>query len=189
MTLATSQLMAAQTQARDATIGIPLESMDRDRLPSIELFRIGPMDTGGALRYAAYWSAIAGRALGSRSLGVAAGAYAVKAVGYVVSFDTSGMSDILNGAANGIVQATSGATGEGLGIANYAAATLRAASTPSAIAKAGEQDDSAFGQLRHLMDQFRDTLKVVAIGGAVVGAATIAGVAWWLIHRYRKRNG
>lgn len=156
-----------------------------------------PADDAAALRRAAYWTAIAARALSDRSLGVTSGAYVARATAAMSSFATEGRSTILRDAAQAIrseiptTAAPDAATAQRRSIALLAAATLDGQAAPTALQRGTEQDDSFLATVRRQYDaavaRIQQILRGAAIAGGIVSAAVVAGIAWWLFSRKRRR--
>ena len=157
-----------------------------------------PADDAGALRRAAYWTAIAARALGDRSLGATAGAYVARATAAMSSFATDGRAAILREAAQAIrgemptTAATDAGEAQKRSIALQAAAYLDTQSSPSSLQVGTEQDTGFLATVRRQYETAIDKIKAVLRGAAIVGgivsAAVVAGIVWWWASRRRGKH-
>lgn len=159
-------------------------------------FTTPPADDAAAYRRAAYWTAVAARALSDRTLAATSAAYLAKATASMASFEAANRASILTEAAQAILSELPTTAVSDVGeaqrraIAIHAQGILRSHAAPSALERGSEQDDSWLATLRKEYDrikaQISKALRAVAIGAGVVSAAVVAGIVWWAWSR-RKR--
>jgi hypothetical protein len=159
-------------------------------------FLVPPADDAAALRRAAYWTAIAARALGDRTLAATSGAYVARATAAMASFSTDQRANILREAAQAIrseiptTAAPDVATAQKRSIAILTAGYLDSQAQPTQL-QAGTEGDTGFlatlrKQYDEVMAQIKGFLRKAAIGAGIVSAAIVAGLVWWMVSRRKK---
>lgn len=205
---AVTQLVEAQTQAALATTGLYGTGLDKlEDAQGYNDFMLPPIDNGGALRHAAYWTALAGRLLGDRSLGISAASYAAQATGYPIALlDSSSVVSTLTQARSGILAALTKAQQAQSADTEWASraahvqqvvrivGVLSQYATPSILEKTQDEDDSLVGYLRKLKHYSETLAKVVTFAAIGLSATAIAaavwfGVRWWKNRKHTRRNG
>lgn len=190
---AISQQFAGKKQVAYALVGIPdlLRIEDAD---DIELFRLPPVDDGGAYRHAAYWTALAARLLDNRTLAATAGTYAAWSTPYIAgSISYSNASKILAGAANEVQKAVLSAqnTRFDSGRVSQAArvqAQLLAYAVPTAIERAQEGDSGPLAEMRRLSQAMEEIGKLATAAIIIVGIGSLAALAWGISRWLRTRK-
>jgi hypothetical protein len=166
---------------------------------SVAAFQRPPADDAAAYRLAAYWQAVAARALEDRTLGLSAFAYLGRATAAMASYENANRVQILAEAASKIESEMAGvpvpadtAGKQKRGIATLAVSMLRNLSTPSQLQRGTEEDTSLLATFKRQYDSFVALMKKVATGLAitagVLSAAVVAGLVWWFVSRRKKKK-
>ncbi len=186
---ATEQQRAATLQVAKAVAGIPLHTAGEAE--DAALFAAAPVDDGGAYRHAAYYTAVASRLLGDRSLGISAGQYAVYAAPYVtVTPLTSAMVPTMLVASRAIaIAASQSRDARAVGEAHRVAGWLVTKASPAALELARKDDDSLVGMLRRFEEGMESWGKIAAFAAVGFGALASAGAVWIALKIYEKIKG